>query len=176
MHFTLRRRNNANSLRGIEHSFAYWRHLFGLVTRACKREIQRYTVCSVVRTLFYFLCPKLVIKRIEHLSHSLHIKVNSGKYYVYAGTLHDSPIGKRYKRISVMYLPVTSLTIFLCNVELASKLVKVKVFALFFMKNLQKLSKASLFIQFINIVCRVFNRCSPRLLYFLSKNKDVSYQ
>lgn len=75
-----------------------------------------------------------------------------------------------------MYLPVTSLTIFLCKVELAGKLVKVKVFALFFMKNLQKLSKASLFIQFINIVCRVFNRCSPRLLHFLSKNKDVSYQ
>ena len=175
MYFTLRRRNNANSLRGIEHSFAYW-HLFGLVTRACKREIQRYTVCSGVRTLFYFLCSKLVIKRIEHLSHSLHIKVNSGKYYVYAGTLHDSPIGKRYKRISVMYLPETSLTIFLCNVELAGKLDKVKVFALFFMKNLQKLSKASLFIRFINIVCSVFNRCSPRLLYFLSKNKDVSYQ
>lgn len=119
MYFTLRRRNNTNSLRGIEHRFAYWRHLFGLVTRACKREIQRYTVCSGVGTLFYFLCPKLVIKRIEHLSQSLHIKVNSGKYYVYAGTLHDSPIGKRYKRISVMYLPVTSLTIFLCNVELA---------------------------------------------------------
>lgn len=174
MYFTLRRRNNANSLRGIEHSFTYWRHLFGLVTRACKREIQRYTVCSVVGTLFYFLCQKLVIKRIEHLSHSLHIKVNSGKYYVYAGTLHDSPIGKRYKRISAEYLPVTSLTIFLYNVELAGKLVK--VFALFFMKNLQKLSKASLFIQFINIVCRVFNRCSPRFLHFLSKNKDVSYQ
>ena len=94
-----------------------------------------------------------MIKRIEHLSHSLHIKVNSGNYYIYARTLHDSPIGKRYKRISVMYLPVTSLTIFLCKVELAGKLVKVKVFALFFMKNLQKLSKASLFSQFINIVC-----------------------